>query len=324
MRRLLLSLLFVLTAGGAFAQGSGERITFRSATYANFRQIFTHAAPNASLDVSAKLSFPAASSGPVPAVVIVHTLAGFRDLNEGWQAEQLRDAGFATLTYDSFAARGMGDLVAASPTRGPAPYASAIADAFAALSALSRDPRIDPQRIAILGFSFGGEVAHDTAFERLKAALSPDRRFAAHVAYYPAGVYGVIADASGYTGASVLLMVGGDDTLPVAKAEAYLAYAKASGHPAPVELVAFPGAKHGWTDPGLGAAREYPILASTRKCPFALITQREGLGLLVDGEARPFDDNAFRACISDNLGWSGRSGQRRLPNTARCCVSLRQ
>ena len=26
-------------------------------------------------------------------------------------------------------------------------------------------------RIAILGFSFGGEVAHDTAFERLRAIL---------------------------------------------------------------------------------------------------------------------------------------------------------
>jgi dienelactone hydrolase len=28
-----------------------------------------------------------------------------------------------------------------------------------------------PRRIAILGFSFGGEVAHDTAFERLRAIL---------------------------------------------------------------------------------------------------------------------------------------------------------
>lgn len=303
MCRLLLSLLFTVATGSAYAQGAGETVTLRSATYANFRQIFMHAAPDASVDVPAKLSFPTAFSGRVPAVVIVHTLAGFRELNEGWQAQQLRAAGFATLTYDSFSARGLGDLVT-TPTRGRPPYPSALADAFAALAALSRDPRIDPHRIAILGFSFGGEVAHDTAFERLRAALSPDHRFAAHVAYYPAGVYGVVADANAYTGAPILLMIGGDDTLPAAKVEAYLAYAKASGHSAPVEIVTYPVAKHGWTDPGLGAAREYPYLASTRKCPFVLITRREGLQLLIDGEARPFDEKGFEACIRDSLGYT--------------------
>jgi hypothetical protein len=50
--------------------------------------------------------------------VLVHTLAGYRDQNEGWQASALREAGFATLAYDSFFARGMGDLVA-TPMRGP-------------------------------------------------------------------------------------------------------------------------------------------------------------------------------------------------------------
>jgi hypothetical protein len=34
------------------------------------------------------------------------TLAGYRDANEGHAAAELRKAGFATLTYDSFAARG--------------------------------------------------------------------------------------------------------------------------------------------------------------------------------------------------------------------------
>jgi dienelactone hydrolase len=244
----------------AYAQDASETVAQRSATYSNFRRIIAHAAPDAAIEVPAKLAFPTGFSGRVPAVVIVHTLAGFRDLNEGWQAQQLRAAGFATITYDSFSARGLGDLVN-TPTRGRPPYPSALADALAALAALSHDLRIDPQRIVIVGFSFGGEVAHDAAFEHLRTALSPDYRFAAHVAYYPAGVYGVVANANTYTGAPILLMIGDDDTLPVPKAEAYLAYAKASGHAAPVELVTYPRAKHGWTDPSLGAAREYPYLA---------------------------------------------------------------
>lgn len=305
MRCVFLSVVVTFAAAGAYAQGGSETVTLRSATYSNFRHIFTRAAPDATVEVPATLVFPPSSSNPVPAVVIVHTLAGFREQNEGWQAQRLREAGFATLTYDSFVARSMGDLVT-TPMRGRPPYPSAIADAFAALAALTRDPRIDPRRIAIVGFSFGGEVAHDTAFERVRAALSQDKRqrFAVHVAYYPAGVYGVVADANAYTGAPILLMLGDDDTLPITKAEAYLAYAKSSGHPAPVELVTYAGVKHGWTDVGLGAAREYPYLASTRKCPFALITQAEGLRLLVDGEARSFDDKAFETCVRDSLGYA--------------------
>src|SRR5262249_34490708 len=149
---------------------------------------------------------------------------------------------------------------------------SAFADAFAALAALALESRIDPDRIAIAGFSFGGEVAHATAFARFRRALGTgEQRFAAHVGFYPAGIYGVVADGAGYTGKPILVMIGGDDTLPVAKAEGYLAYAKGAAHPAPIDLVVYPGASHGWTDPGLGAARRYPYLASTAKCPLILI-----------------------------------------------------
>ena len=302
---LFLALVLVFAAGGARAEGANEPLTLRSVTYSNLRQLLMAAAPDAQIDVPALLRFPASvMSERIPAVVVVHSLAGFREENEGWQARQLQQAGFATLTYDSFAARGMGDLVTAA-RRGPPPYPSALADAFAALSALSRDSRIDPQRIAILGFSFGGEVAHVTAFKRISGALARDgEQFAAHVAYYPAGVYGVVAGETAYTDAPILIMVGGDDTLPKAKAEAYLAYEKVSGHPAPIELVTYPEASHGWTSPSIGPSREFPYLASTQKCPFALITPHQGLQLLIDGQPRPFDDKGFEACIRDNLGYT--------------------
>jgi dienelactone hydrolase len=162
MRWFLLLLILLFTPSVVSGQTGTEYLTFKSATYSSFRQVLTHAEPEARIEVRAQLDFPQHAQGRIPAVILVHTLAGYRDENEGWQANVLRHAGFATLTYDSFAARGMGNLVS-TPTRGPPPYPSAIADAFAALGGLAQDPRIDPARIAILGFSFGGEVAHDTA-----------------------------------------------------------------------------------------------------------------------------------------------------------------
>jgi dienelactone hydrolase len=48
-----------------------------------------------------------------------------------------------------------------------------VADAFAALRRLTSEPKVDADRIAVLGFSFGGEVAHLAAFEVLRSALYP-------------------------------------------------------------------------------------------------------------------------------------------------------
>jgi len=97
----------------------------------------------------------------------------------------------------------------------------------------ARDPSIDPERIAFLRFSFGGEVAHDTAFERLRAKLGECRpRFASLSPIPRPGCTGWSPLQNAYTGAPILMMVGGNDTLPVAKAESYLSYAQASGHPA--------------------------------------------------------------------------------------------
>ena len=148
-------------------------------------------------------------------------------------------------------------------------------------------------------------MAHLTAFETLRSALNPGPgRFAAHVAFYPGGTFGAIADANAYTGAPVLMLLGErDDNLPVAKIEAYLAYARAAGTPAPIQTVIYPGAYHAWTVPDQPTARFYPDLVSTKKCPLILFgAQRPAL--LIDGEAKPFDPATFGACIAAAPGYS--------------------
>src|SRR5262249_34661925 len=151
--------------------------------------------------------FPDETKERYPAVIVLHTISGYRDANEGYVAAELRNAGFATLTFDSFVARGTtGEAFSASPGY----LAAGVADAYAALQLLARQPRIDADPVAIVGFSFGADVAHMTAFESLRSALVPGQsRFAAHVAFYPAGTFGVIAERGAYTGSPVLLLLGG-------------------------------------------------------------------------------------------------------------------
>jgi dienelactone hydrolase len=237
-----------------------------------------------------------------PAVVVVHSLAGFRDANEGYVAAELRKAGFATLTYDSFAARGTtGAALQGSPGYLPI----GVADAFAALRLLSGEGRIDAEHIAIIGFSYGAEVAHLTAFEVLRSALNPgSERFAAHVAFYPGGNFGAVAEPGAYTGSPVLMLLGDkDDNLPVTKIESYLAYARAAGAPAPIQTIIYPGAYHAWTVPDLTTARFYPDNFSTKKCPLILLGPKRP-AFLIDGEAKPFDPAAFGACVAAAPGYS--------------------
>jgi hypothetical protein len=106
--------LFVMIACSTFGTMTGqgharepgqEQLTFQSASYADFRQLQLREPAAATVTVSATLSFPEDAKERYPAVVVVHTIAGYLDANEGQYAAELRKAGFATLTYDSFAAR---------------------------------------------------------------------------------------------------------------------------------------------------------------------------------------------------------------------------
>lgn len=307
MYRMSCILVAMIALGTATGHCQGSRagmtaVTFQSSTYSDMRQILAREAPKTAVTIKANLGFPEQIRDRYPAVIVVHTITGYRDGNEGYVAGELRKAGFATLTYDSFAARGTtGTALQGSPGYLPI----GVADAYAALRLLSDEPRIDAGRIAIIGFSYGGEIAHLAAFETLRSALNPGAgRFAAHVAFYPGGNLGVIAEPGAYTGSPVLMLLGGkDENLPVTKIEAYLAYARSAAAPAPIETVIYPGAYHAWTVPDVTRAQFFPELVSTKECPLILLGPKTP-AFLIDGAAKPFDPAAFAACVAAAPGYS--------------------
>jgi dienelactone hydrolase len=279
---------------------AAEIVTFPSVTIANMGQVVLGPSSNRVV-VTGELDFPKTKAERYPAAVIAHASGGYVPANDGWFADELNKAGFATLVYDSFKTRMLGSQIKGG---NPSTLPSAVADAFAALNFLAGEPRIEPSRISILGFSFGGEVAQVTAFERLRMLFAPEHRFAAHVGLYPALGFGSVAGPHAFTGAGVLFLLGEkDETVPAEKMQQYLAYLRRAATNVVIETVTYPGAYHAWTNPNPMKPTFFPDLASGRSCPLVLIGEKS-MKLLVDGKEQIFDPVERQQCLQNSRGYT--------------------
>ena len=93
----------------------------------------------------------------------------------------LNEAGIGTFAVDSFSGRGVATLADA----GKVSAVSRVVDAYRALELLSKHPLVDPNKIAVMGFSHGGSPALYSSLVRFqKLHGNPDLQFAAHVSVY--------------------------------------------------------------------------------------------------------------------------------------------
>jgi dienelactone hydrolase len=210
------------------------------------------------LTVAGKLCTPMEGAS-APAILICHGSDGVDGRGE-FHAAALREAGFVTLEIDMWAARGTQRGAAARP-RSPQ---ETLADAFAALAFLRAQPEVDPERIAVMGFSWGGVV---TLLSAVAANAGPRlngaKGFAAHAAFYPvAWAYDRVPglELTGLTGAPILIQTGEADSYDPPGAAQALAERLAARGEAPVRWVSHPGATHGFD-------RDLP--AQTINDPFA-------------------------------------------------------
>jgi dienelactone hydrolase len=277
-----------------------EKVQLQSLTVADMRALYT-GAPGTPASIPASLEFPSEKKERYATVVIVHTIGGYVPANEEWFAAALRKAGFATLTYDSFTPRKFGN-VAHGNNR--AVNSVSIADAFAALKLLAAHPKIDPNKIAVIGFSLGGDTAHLTAVERLRSQYAGGQRFAAHVGFYPGWTSGTVAGPKAYTGAPILLLFGEKDELTSpGKVQPYIAYHKKADPGLPIETHVYPGAHHAWTQPSIAQPRFFPEHGNLRKCPMLLLGTAGGR-MLVDGAEKPMDPAAIEKCRNESRGYT--------------------
>ena len=278
MKNLTLSLALALFATSWFnaqaAQANGSGKCNENSTplisFIEYQSLDLENNPPTPLTIKAKLSLPPGkgigksrgndhncfnSKKPVPAVVILHGSAGV-DFRGDFYARGLTANGIATLEIDMWEARG----VQTAADRPPLPIFT-YPDAFAALNYLAERPEIDPGKIGVLGFSWGGVITMAAAEELYAAQFGGGLKFAAHAAHYPV-CYGYNntsipplnpPGARGtqwlnLTGAPVLIQVGTEDDYDNGAENCFsLVYDLVDPEDAEqVEVVAYEGAYHAW------------------------------------------------------------------------------
>jgi dienelactone hydrolase len=189
-----------------------------------------------------------AVSGKRPGLLVVHEWWGHNEHARN-QARRLAEAGYVAFALDMY---GKGK-VATHPKDAEAFVTEAtknpdviVARFDAALAQLKQDPNVDPQKIAAIGYCFGGGVV--LAMARAGADLDAVASF--HGSLAPHGAHHATPGTSG-TGrikARILVLTGAaDPMIPPAQVDAFKQEMTAAG--ATFEVVSYPGAKHSFTNP---------------------------------------------------------------------------
>jgi dienelactone hydrolase len=213
------------------------------------------------MTIAGELRLPRPWTDRMPVVVILHGSGGVPPRSGHWTQEFL-NMGIATFVLDSFSGRGITGTSADQDQLG---RLAMIVDAYRALELLALDPRLDPGRIALIGFSRGGQSALYASVRRFQKMHGPQGlEFTAYIPFYAACNTRFKEDEN-VTDKPIRIHHGSaDDYVPVAPCRSYVARLKAAGKD--VTLTEYPGARHAFDNP----AFEEPVRAersqSTRNC----------------------------------------------------------
>jgi dienelactone hydrolase len=267
-----LVLAVVVLAGGAsaapletLAGGEVGSVDFRSLTLPTNR-ILVVAKKGAPTVISADLQLPGDGTGRVPAVILLHGREGLTAKTHEW-ARELNRTGFASFVLDSFTGRAI-QVSELRTSRSRINLGSLVIDAYRALDLLATHPRIDPSRIALMGFSNGGGVvlwARQIRFQKLW--MERDRQFAAFLAFYPAACNMRFLNEVEVSDGPLRIFTGtADDQTVIEPCREFVERMRNAGKD--VAMFEYPGAYHGFDSRDLPQHVFQPEVTSGRNCMF--------------------------------------------------------
>jgi dienelactone hydrolase len=273
--------LLAITAGAAHAQAvvtdfsKGQpngKYSFASATPKTLPDLIKGVGLDQTVNITGHLFLPKGKDGDkVPAVVLMHGSGGIYNAMLTYWPKTFNDAGIAVFAVDSFGPRG---VKSTAEDQSQVPFAADLVDTFAALKLLASHPRIDPKRIAVMGFSRGGTTAWRADVERIVASqkLPENLRFAAHVPVYSGGCTGSlrIKVKENTFGKAPILFIHGeaDDYTPIKPCREFADEIGKTG--TPVEFVAIKGAYHKFDQDDQKLVFGKALLRAVPDCPIEI------------------------------------------------------
>lgn len=247
----------------AAAPDRSNILLVKSSNSYSLADLIENPAPTEEASIKLKIRFPegADEKKKLPAVVFVHGSGGPLPQHEKWLS-MFRDMGLVTVQSNHFESRGISSSVG-DQTRVTGSMMTG--DALHILNALVRHPRIDPDRIAIMGGSKGGTVAQSVAWEPVRKAVSGDNMYAAHIPLYPSCIS---YDDKSFTNQPMLMMIGEKDNYTgVTQCVEYANDLKQAGY-GRLTVKLYPDAYHGFD--GEGGYRDLGNAYSVVDCKFAI------------------------------------------------------
>jgi dienelactone hydrolase len=277
---MLLSLLIGLVpCGPSTAIALDEMVEIGSLTMSEGDFLRGDAAAGTPVTLSGRLEGPDTGE-PLPVVILLHGTDGPKSGAVRHWSRFLNTFGIATLSLDSYTGRHLGDASADQSRFG---QFSQIYDTYRAVEALAANPKIDGARVAVMGFSRGGNAALYSAMARFQKAFGPaNGRIVAHLPFYPACNFELV-DQLNTTGAPIREFHGTDDDwTPAAPCRVYVERLRAAGRDA--RMIEYPGALHGFDSPSNPSWHSDPGWQTSRSC----LRREENAQLVNTATGKPF------------------------------------
>lgn len=218
--------------------------------------------------------------GRRPVVLLLHGTDGPRSGAAGSWRRILNDAGILTFRLDSYTGR---RLAQASTAQDSFPQFSQIYDLYRAADELARHPAVDGSRIAVMGFSRGGNAALYGAMARFHESYGPETAtIVAYLPFYPACNIDLVRGDEMVDRPIRQFHGDADDWTPVAPCMDLFRRLQSAG--ADASLTVYPGALHGFDNVGNPSLFSDPDAQTSRDCQ-----RREIDGVLVNvATGKPF------------------------------------
>jgi len=261
--------------------------------------------------LAGELRIPQGRTTRYPAVVLVHGSGGVSGSMDYW-VHQLNAGGIATFVVDSFTGRG---IVSTAQDQTQLHSLAMMVDAYRSLDVLAAHPRIDPTRIAVMGFSKGAVASIFSASTRFRQLHGSQARFAAHIGLYTPCNTRFIGDTE-VTGARMRLFHGTtDDYVSVLPCRQFVTQLRARGVDA--QLTEYADSEHGYDNPLSPRRLAVPASQTTRNCQLT----EASLGRVVNATTgQPFGYGDQCVAIGAHIGHNPQA----TLNTWRAVVAFMQ